>query len=277
MRTVLLGSDFMYDKDGNLVPIEINTAVGWDGIEKVEVDEDCLNLDVFDTFVKTNNFESIDYIGDIGAVKKALETYCSDNNIQYTYHAVGSKSITVPFIEDNETKLIIRSAYDTTAIVDDKYCRDKIEFLKLIQNQSFGSQFAYRDENNNIISNITSINDTGEHPNFLIKSVLPHYDKEQYPKFFKISTQEELNTLIENNVTQDYFLMECHINLNKLWNGHLKVIRSLNILYPPTLQSIQLGQYTKLNQNILLENITYSPTTYQINDNFRESYLTNIS
>ena len=27
MRTVLLGSDFMYNKDGNLVPIEINTAV----------------------------------------------------------------------------------------------------------------------------------------------------------------------------------------------------------------------------------------------------------
>ena len=24
MRTVLLGSDFMYDKDGNLKPIEIN-------------------------------------------------------------------------------------------------------------------------------------------------------------------------------------------------------------------------------------------------------------
>ena len=29
MRTVLIGSDFMYDADGNLKPIEINTATGW--------------------------------------------------------------------------------------------------------------------------------------------------------------------------------------------------------------------------------------------------------
>ena len=36
MRTVLIGSDFMYDKSGNLKPIEINTAVGWDGVEKLE-------------------------------------------------------------------------------------------------------------------------------------------------------------------------------------------------------------------------------------------------
>ena len=30
MRTVLIGSDFVYNKDGNLVPVEINTSIGWD-------------------------------------------------------------------------------------------------------------------------------------------------------------------------------------------------------------------------------------------------------
>ena len=48
MRTVLIGSDFMYDKDGNLKPIEINTAVGWDGAERVEEDIDCLDLTALD-------------------------------------------------------------------------------------------------------------------------------------------------------------------------------------------------------------------------------------
>ena len=44
MRTVLIGSDFMYDQDGNLKPIEINTAVGWDNASKVEHDVDSLDL-----------------------------------------------------------------------------------------------------------------------------------------------------------------------------------------------------------------------------------------
>ena len=66
MRTVLIGSDFIYDKDGNLKPIEINTAVGWDGIEKVEDNEDCLDLTTLNEFITSNAFTTLHYIGDIG-------------------------------------------------------------------------------------------------------------------------------------------------------------------------------------------------------------------
>ena len=62
MRTVLIGSDFMYDNDGNLKPIEINTAVGWNGPEKVEEDVDCLDFTGLDAFVKANNFTNIHYL-----------------------------------------------------------------------------------------------------------------------------------------------------------------------------------------------------------------------
>ena len=136
MRTVLIGSDFMYDKNGNLKPIEINTAVGWDGIEKVENDDDCINLDIFNTFVQSNGFTTIIYIGDIHYVKRKLEEYCTTNQLSFTFMAVSSQSITVPLVEDNETTLIIRSSYDTTAIVDDTYCRNKVEFMKLIKSSS---------------------------------------------------------------------------------------------------------------------------------------------
>ena len=63
MRTVLIGSDFMYDNDGNLKPIEINTAVGWDGAERVEEDIDCLDLTALDEFIKSKNFTTIHYVG----------------------------------------------------------------------------------------------------------------------------------------------------------------------------------------------------------------------
>ena len=41
---------------------------------------------------------------------------------------IGKSNTTIDYIyiEDNETTLIIRSAYDTTAIIDDTYCKDKI-------------------------------------------------------------------------------------------------------------------------------------------------------
>jgi hypothetical protein len=277
MRTVLIGSDFMYDKDGNLKPIEINTAVGWDGPEKVEDDEDCLDLTNLYQFVEDNNFNTIHYIGDIGPLHVRLSTHYSGSSVTYEFHGVGSTSITIPYIEDTETTLIIRSAYDTTALVDDTYCRDKIEFMNLVKDSSFGSQFAYIDENNTLVSNITSINDNGEHPNFILKSRFPGYDKAVYPKFFKVTTQAELDSLITNNVTAEHFLMEFLYNPNKLWGGHSTVIRSLNILFPPSLESIQIGQYTKLNQNMLLNNVTYDPTTFEVDVDFKESYSTNPS
>ena len=275
MRTVLIGSDFMYDKDGNLKPIEINTAVGWDGPEKVEEDIDCLDLTALDAFIKANNFTSIHYIGQLEKLDAKLKTYCDNNSIIYAFHIVGESAITIPYIDDNAETLIIRSAYDTTALVDDTYCRDKIEFMNLIKDSSFGSQFVYMNDDNTLVSNITNISDNGVHPNFILKSRFPGYDKMVYPKFFKVTTQSELDTIIANNVTTDYFLMEFLYNPNKLWEGHSTVIRSLNILFPPNLESIQIGQYTKLNQNMLLDNVTYDPTTFEVNSEFKESYSTN--
>ena len=183
-------------------------------------------------------------------------------------------SITIPVIEDNDETLIIRSAYDTTALVDDTYCRDKVEFMKLIQSQSFGSQFAYMNDTNQLVSNITTIPDNGVHPNFILKSRYPGYDREVYPKFYKVTTQEELDIVLQN-VTSEYFLMENYCNTTNSYEGHIKVIRSLNILYPPTLQSIQIGQYTKLNENIIFSEVEYNSETHEINSEYRDSYTTN--
>jgi len=275
MRTVLIGSDFMYDKDGNLKPIEINTAVGWDGLEKIEEDIDCLDLTSLYQFVADNNFQNIHYIGEIGPLNKTLETHYSGSSIVYEFHMVGATSITIPYIEDNETTLIIRSAYDTTALVDDTYCRDKVNFMNLIKDSSFGSQFAYIDDSNTLVSNITTINDNGGHPNFILKSRLPGYSVDTFPKFFKVTNQTELDLVISENVTSDYFLMENYVNQSHMWEGHLKVIRSLNLLFPPNLESIQLGQYTKINNNSLQESVTYN-ANFELDSTFRESYLTNL-
>ena len=271
MKTVLIGSDFMYDKDGNLKPIEINTAVGFSELLVSSAD------DIFDTthlmeFVTQNGFTKIDFIGN-QAFSNILNSMSIDLGVQYEYHATQVNSITVPFVEDNETTLIIRSSYDTTALVDDTYCRDKVNFMNLIKDSSFGAQFAYKDDNGDLVNHITTINDNGVHPNFILKARNPQYDRVVFPKLFRVSNQLELDIVLQN-VTDEYFVMQYYYNPLKNINNKVTKIRSLNIFYPPTLQSIPFGKYTDTTTQKLSETPEYDETTFELVSHLRNSYIT---
>ena len=274
MRTVLIGSDFMYDKDGNLRPIEINTAVGQHSY-KLESDEDVYDLTGLSTFISDNSFTKVHYIGGLYALSSEIEQLCTSLNIEYELHESGIGGVTIPFIEDNDATLIIRSAYDTTALVDDTYCRDKVNFLELIKNESFGAQFAYMDETGNLVNNIATINDNNGHPNFILKSRLPDYNKSVYPKLFKVSTQSELDVVISQNVDNDYFLMEFYYNEASLYQNHIIAFRGLNLLFPPELNSISLGGYTTLTTRNLNDVSTFDETTFELVSG-REKYIAGV-
>jgi hypothetical protein len=270
MRTVLLGSDFMYDKDGNLKPIEINTAVGYQ-YNKLESDAEAFDLTNLLNFINTNGFTKVVYIGEIEELSSIFETALSDASIEYEFLVVPNTSITIPYVEDNDTTLIIRSAYDTTAIVDDNYCRDKVQFLDLIKSESFGAQFAYINDENQLVNHITTINDNGNHPNFILKSRYPQYDKNVFPKLFKVSSQEELSVVLEN-VTSDYFLMEFYFNSEKTYQNHIRVIRELSLLHPPSLQAIQIGSYTSFTNDSILGTNTFDSESFELLDD-RDKYI----
>lgn len=273
MRTVLLGSDLMYNQSGNLKLIETNTAVGWDS-NKIENDEDCLNLENLNQLIVENNFSKIIYIGGIYYLNKELEKFCSSSNIMYEYVRVDQKSLTIPDIRDSEDILIIRSGYDVTAIVDEEYCRDKIGLQKLISNNEYGNQFAYKDENGNLINTITTILNNGEHPNFILKCRYPSYDRTIYPKLYKVTNQTELDVVLQN-VDDIYFLMPFYFNVDKLYENHVKVFRGLNLLYPPNLQSVSIGGYTKITPlKINWGNNTYDAFTYELVESLRAKYIT---
>ena len=272
MKTVLIGSDFMYDKDGVLKPIEINTNVGFTKNHLEDI-EDIFDTTYLEEFVTQNGFTKIDYIGSASPIKDIFTSMSIDLGIEFEYHEVEGGSITVPFVEDNQTNLIIRSAYDTTALVDDTYCRDKIEFLNLIKSESFGAQFAYLNEEDQLVNNITTIPNNGVHPNFILKARYPAYDKEVYPKLYKVTTQSELDVVLEN-VTDEYFIMEYYYNPTYNINDKVTKKRSLNILYPPTLQSIPFGKYTDTTNQKLIDNPVFDETTFELVDYLRNGYIT---
>jgi hypothetical protein len=272
MRTVLVGSDFMYDKDGELRPIEINTGIGWHRY-KLEDNDTALDLTELKEFIIQKQFTKIVYIGLFTNLDNKLSKICTDLSINYEFIRIDFGAMTIPFIEDNDETLIIRSAYDNTAVVDDEYCRDKIEFMKLIQNESYGSQFAYKDINGNLINNITNIIDNGNHPNFILKYRYPGYNKLVYPKFFRVTNQEELNSIFEN-LNDEYFLMEFLYNSNKLYENHIQLTRSLNILFPPNLESIPIGKYTVFCTDSVDTDSNFSTDTFELIGS-RKKYLTN--
>ena len=130
MRTVLIGSDFMYDKDGNLKPIEINTNAGINRLTEEQYDS-LFDLTELANFISSNNFTKVTYIGGILKFHDRLEPMCGNANVEYEFLETNG-NITIPYVEDSDTHLIIRSAYDVTALVDETYCKDKVNFLNLL-------------------------------------------------------------------------------------------------------------------------------------------------
>ena len=269
MRTVLLGSDFAYNKNGKLVPIEINTNLGMD---PTMIEDDIFNTDIISAFITSHSFTEVTYIGGLDRFDEKLKEICDSLSIKYTYKKTIGGS-TIPFVEDTPEHLIIRSAYDTTAIVDDVYCRDKVNFMKLIQSQTFNSEFAYINEQGVLVSNFTSIDDNGSHPNFILKSIFPRYDKSKYPKLYKVANQEELDIVLQN-VKSGMFLMKYHINPTKLCENHTFIIRTLNILFPPDLKSLPVGQYTRLTTKNIDELSVFDSTTFELDWDDKCKYIT---
>jgi hypothetical protein len=208
-------------------------------------------------------------------LNKKLKTLTDTLGVIYENHTTQMNAITIPFVEDNDETLIIRSSYDTTALVDDTYCKDKVNFLNLIKDSTFASQFAYKDGTGNLVNHITTINDNGVHPNFILKAINPGYDKTNYPKFYKVTNESELNTIITNNVTSEYFLMEFHLNMDKLYENHIQIFRGMNLLFPPNLENISLGGYTYLPTGKLDTDVTYNATTFELDSQFKYRYISN--
>lgn len=268
MRTLLLGTDFAYKQNGDLIPIEINTNVGQQPFNIVEAREDVYDLTDLISFINNNGFTKIEYIGGLTEFFRVLS---ESTDIECVHHLVNGQ-LTIPYIEDNETTLIIRSAFDTTAIVDEEYCVNKINFLNLIKNESFASEFAYKDSSGILINTITTILDNGIHPNFILKASFPNYVDTLYPELYRFETQEQLDNLL-NNLNENYFVMPYYLNDNKLQFDHITVVRSLNILFPPNLESIQIGQYHNMCDNKIDTSPDYDSTTFKYIGE-RDRYLT---
>jgi hypothetical protein len=257
MRAVLTGTDLLKDIDGSFKAIETNTNI------QTEVPTDLyFDTTKLDTLISGSSINEIVYItkenlNGIGAnldlteisenikgkenLKNTLKRYCETKNYTFTLLNVDDNAITVPYIEDTENKLIIRIAYDTTAIIDDLYAKDNWEFLKLMYDTDENLiPKCYINDSELGIDNIgTTLRDNGNHPNYLIKKRFTPADNKLFPKLLKINTIEELET-IKESLEVDEYIQEYIYNPNDLLDNRIKHYRSVDLLYGSNLQVLNL-------------------------------------
>ena len=220
MRAVIIGTDFLKDIDGSFKAIETNTNIGIDVAVNNYIDTTSFTNFVLDnsfteihliyTAVNVSITDTIEVEADRLNFLNFLKTsICEPNEITFVKHKLDENSLTIPFIEDGDNKLIIRISYDTTALLDDTYARDNWEFLKLMYDNSPNSiPKCYINDTEFGIDNIgETLRDNGNHPNYVIKKRITPTDNKIYPILHKLDTIEDLNNL-KSSLELDEYIQE---------------------------------------------------------------------
>jgi hypothetical protein len=273
MRAVIIGTDFIKDTDGSFKTIETNTNVGMD----VNVGR-YIDSASFTNFILDNSFEEIHLIYTESNIQITdysdivnrnvddntsnfkeflINSICTPNNITFVPHLLEQNSITIPHIDDSTSKLIIRLAYDTTALIDDEYSRDNFAFLKLMHDTDSNSipKSYINDSDLGVDSIGTTLRDNGNHPNYCIKKRITPTDNKVYPKIYKVNTIEELNNL-KSSLEVDEYIQEYIYNTDELINNKTFHYRSVDLVYDQ-LDSLNLYVYEKTNILPIVDNCDF--------------------
>jgi len=246
MKGVIIGSDLLeHNGDVKFLEINTNTTIYNQGA-------DMLDYDSLFGVLTANGITEFHYIWtetdaftplyEPYRFKQILEEKCEEHNISFAEYVVPLGSITVPYIEDSSTKFILRQSFDTTALVDETYCADKFEFFNLMSGSNYVPN-TYQSGSNLGIDTFTYLDGSNPtQPNVLIKARYPNYDKVLYPELHILNTQEELDNIKENLPT-DYLLQEFIYSDDNLVEDRYSILRSVDILYGPNLDVINMGGY----------------------------------
>jgi hypothetical protein len=276
MKGVIIATDYLKDNNGDFKILEINTNAR---IATVATDK-YFDINGFNDFITDNGIKHIhllfngstnngpEYTNDLEMVGDAkyksfsniFTTYYSGSTeITFTPHSLSVEAITIPHIEDTDDVLILRMAYDTTALIDDTYCRDNFEFLKLMidTDTSLVPKTYFVHETLGVDTIGTTIPDNGIYPNFLIKERYPQTNYTFSPIVLKINNVEELESL-KVNLGENKLLQEYIINTDDLLNGKLKTYRSVDLIYGENLDVYNLiNPFIHTNHCIIDEVVDY--------------------
>lgn len=237
MKAVLIATDYIKTPTNDYKVLEINTNAS------LLEDMNLLDWTGITNFIQNNSFTNVHCIAptyDKRFSNKLNEICTTIGGIQFQAYETGDSSITVPYIEDNDDSLILRLSFDTTAIVDDEYAKDMYGLLRAIEEQTFKPKTYIP----NVVDDFATIDDfsyTLDTPNFIIKKRYPNYDKNLYPKLYKIENLVGLNAL-KLEVNDDTEFLQEFVDSEILIDKRT-IIRGIDIIYGADLNTISMGAY----------------------------------
>jgi hypothetical protein len=220
MKAVLLGLDYL-DLPNGFKFLEINTDTYIPDTSYSSFDFDALETHLVSAgYTKFRLIYKEEHTTPIFVTK--LQNICTNNSITFEPVTVSYDSITIPAFDDAASDFTLRLSYDITAIIDDTYARDKKELLSLIfdGNQTDLIPKTYFKKDEVTFDNLTDLVNNDNNPNLIIKKSLPDAEKVDYPKFYDLSTEEELTT-IKTGLGVDFIAQEFKYNSNTLYNNKI--------------------------------------------------------
>lgn len=243
MKGLVLGTDYIVESGTGIAKVlEVNTNA-----RAIARGEFIQNYDFSDleTYITSASFSKVHVIHQTfnTAIASEIGTICSNNGIAFENHIVNQNAITVPYIEDADDIFIIRMSYDTTAIIDEDYAKDKFNLARAISSSAITPKTYYSASDSSLdeLTSLAAFTYSGDSPNFIVKKRVPNYDKKFYPKCYKFENNTQLNDFIANSLGEDELIQE-FVN-GDLIDGKRHINRSINLVYGSDLTPINLGAY----------------------------------
>lgn len=282
MKSILISSDFVYDSTGNLRLLEINTNSGI-GVPQFEH----FNFTDLKSFLIDNGFTKLVFVYNnnlnwfVDYFREQFETDAYVNSIELQFVKVFDTFYGIPAdVVDNETTFIIRSVYDSTAIVDSEFCANEINLYDLfINNNDTGSMpnLKFKREDNTEFDNL--LRDLNNEPNipdyFLKKAVFSPYVNN---KLVKLDSENTIDNFLNNNPnTLDTYIVEnYHFNSDEsVYDNKIQALRVYQLWYGSNLDAIDLAFINNSSLTEIPSAEDFSITSEYIDKKWRYSYISN--
>ncbi len=275
MNSVLIGVDFVVNGD-DVSFLEMNTDIN---ISKSAVDY--FEFTSLFNYILSNNFTKIHLIykkeNTDSKFINEMKSYCTNNNVTYNETITPKFALFIPDVSQDDETLVIRLSYNSQAILDDLYCRDKSELTKLIFDNNLTEYipktYSKYNDNVTISDNLEVLNDNGINPNLIVKNTLPSA-QDTLPKFYKLSTQEELTNL-KTNLGESTLLQEYIYNTENVIDSTIvNHIRNWFLISNGLSDIVDCGSYVGAN-NVQIEDNLITYTNNELDDIARSMFYSN--
>ena len=266
MKGTLISTDFVKDSSGGYKFLEINTDAGMskDFIENyldlsplhTIIDEHTTTIDTFEVVYKP--LIHSDFV-------EALSQSISDNVSSITSFVKHEETLDAIYPtspDDDESKFILRLAYDENAILDSIYAKNNLSSLRLFNENTSSNAIPFWfsssiDGEDVFIDSLNRETNSSNLPDLVMKSTA----QQSSVSFLKLkngSTDEEKVNLLLSEST-DRIVTNFEIHNDSITDGVAQSVKHYSIVYGGTLSTINIGTY---NTQAMLS----LPSSIEIND-----------